>query len=280
MLQRASGLTSSQLQAIRELERVALEADGGRLKLEWGMLETRPTDEVQDFLWWDGPVLTGFLGLYSNGSSAELTGMVAPAARRRGVASSLLAAGMEACAERRFTEVLLVVPRNSLAGAALARARDGRLDHSEHALTLHGEPAPGPTDPAITLRRAGPGDAELVSRLIESGFGHPAGELALDPGSESEYTLLIDLAGVPVGTLRLTRHDDYGGVYGFVVDPAQQGRGIGRDVLRRACNELRASGARKVGLEVEVDNDRALGLYTSLGFVNVATEDYYSLPRP
>jgi ribosomal protein S18 acetylase RimI-like enzyme len=29
---------------------------------------------------------------------------------------------------------------------------------------------------------------------------------------------------------------------------------------------------------VAVENDRALRLYTSIGFVPVATEDYYALP--
>ena len=70
---------------------------------------------------------------------------------------------------------------------------------------------------------------------------------------------------------------DRGGVYGFVVDPALQGRGIGRDMLRRVCRDLRGDGALQVGLEVAVENDRALGLYTSPGFARVSTEDYYSL---
>jgi len=34
----------------------------------------------------------------------------------------------------------------------------------------------------------------------------------------------------------------------------------------------------KVELEVEVANDHALGLYTSIGFEQVTTEDYYELP--
>jgi len=33
-----------------------------------------------------------------------------------------------------------------------------------------------------------------------------------------------------------------------------------------------------IRLEVAVENDRALGLYTSLGFARVATEDYWRLP--
>jgi ribosomal protein S18 acetylase RimI-like enzyme len=79
--------------------------------------------------------------------------------------------------------------------------------------------------------------------------------------------------------LRLTRDGDAAGIYGFVIEPGRQGRGIGRAALRRACEQLRADGARRIGLEVDVQNDRALGLYTSVGFRSVATEDYYAL-RP
>jgi ribosomal protein S18 acetylase RimI-like enzyme len=31
-------------------------------------------------------------------------------------------------------------------------------------------------------------------------------------------------------------------------------------------------------LEVDVDNDRALTLYTSVGFTPITTEDYFALP--
>jgi ribosomal protein S18 acetylase RimI-like enzyme len=43
------------------------------------------------------------------------------------------------------------------------------------------------------------------------------------------------------------------------------------------CRRLRDEGVRRVGLEVAVENDHALGLYTSLGFIQVTTEDYYAL---
>ena len=79
----------------------------------------------------------------------------------------------------------------------------------------------------------------------------------------------------------MTRVGDQGaGIYGFAIDPLWQGRGIGRDVLRRVCRQLREEGIRRIGLEVAVDNDHAVGLYTSLGFTLVTTEDYYALPSP
>jgi ribosomal protein S18 acetylase RimI-like enzyme len=90
--------------------------------------------------------------------------------------------------------------------------------------------------------------------------------------------LVVDLDGSAVGTLSVSRDGGDAGIYGFVIDPAWQSRGLGRDALRRACEQLRVDGARRIGLDVAVDNDRALALYRSVGFMPVTTEDYFALP--
>lgn len=272
-------MTQAALSALADLERRVLAVDGGRLKLEWGTLRSRGGQQVEDLLWWEGEQLLGFLGMYSFSSpTVELVGMVAPAAQRRGIASALLDAALPLCADRGTGQVLLVVPRDSTAGHALAERRGGTLEHSEHALVLEGAPRIGREHPRLRLRAAGVADAAAVGRLLEAAFGHPASGLAQSLASPEERTLLVEVGATPVGTVRLTRHGADGGVYGLAVDPEWQGRGIGRDVLQRVCQRLRDEGVRRVGLEVAVENDRALGLYTSLGFSRVTTEDYYSLP--
>lgn len=143
---------------------------------------------------------------------------------------------------------------------------------------LVGDPEEGPTDPGTHLRTADPSDAAELARLLEAAFGHPMAGLTNRVALDNERTLLVEVADRPVGTVRLTRQGDEAGVYGLAVDPVWQHRGIGRDVLRRICRLLRAEGARRIGLEVAVDNDRALNLYISVGFTEVTTEDYYDLP--
>lgn len=171
-----------------------------------------------------------------------------------------------------------MTPRESVAGRGFALGRGAVLEHSEHALVLTTAPADGPTDPRISLRTATPADVPEISPLLTAAFGSPPADVLQRLASGSERTLVVEVAGSVVGTLRLTRDGDDGGVYGFAVDPAWQGHGIGRDVLRRVCQQLRDEGARRVGLEVSVDNEHALRLYTSIGFSQVTTEDYYALP--
>lgn len=281
MLELAAGLSERALDAIAELERVVIEADGGRLKLEWGSLRGRRGDRVEDVLWWEGERLLGFLGIYGFGAIPELAGMVAPDARRRGIGSALLDAALPLCRERGDRAPLLIVPRPSTAGRRLALARGGVLDHSEHALVLSGDPAADERhDASVSLRAAATADLPLVVGLLEAGFGFSVPDDFADSlNTPREQTLLVELSGAPVGTLRLVREGDTAGIYGFVIEPERRGRGIGRAALRRACEQLRADGARRIGLEVDVQNDHALGLYTSVGFRSVATEDYYAL-RP
>ena len=109
--------------------------------------------------------------------------------------------------------------------------------------------------------------------LLESAFGRVMGlKEAEEPHPEM---LVAERAGQVIATLRITDEIDNRGIYGFVVDPTLRGQGIGRDLLRRVCAGALGDGASAVHLEVETDNDHALGLYTSVGFELQTTEDYY-----
>lgn len=274
MLELAHGLPPAALDAISELEQRVVAADGGRLKLEWRTLRGRAGGDVEDFLWWQDDRLAGFLGLYQHAPpEVELAGMVDPEHRRQGIASALLDAALSACRERDL-HPLLIVPRSSDAGRELALGRGAELDHSEHALVLSQQPTARQRDPGIALRAAVPADALVLERVLRAGFGAAAD---LRDGDLPHWTV-IERADEPVGVIRVTRDGATGSVHGFAIEPAWQGQGIGRDVLARVCLELFEQGAERVALEVAVDNDHALGLYTSLGFEPVTTEDYYSLP--
>jgi ribosomal protein S18 acetylase RimI-like enzyme len=276
VLEQAAGLTPGALQAVAELERQVVQADGGRLKLEWDNLRSRSGDRVEDLLWWGGERLLGFLGIYTFGESPELAGMVAPDARGRGIGSALLDVAVPLCRERGDRPPLLVVPRQSVEGQRLALRRGGTLDHSEHHLVLLDQPKAGPQEPEISLRPATGPDVPLVVSLLERGFGWSGPD---DLGDRLKRTALVELRGAVVGTLFLERDDDEeASIFGFVIEPSLQGHGIGRAALRRACEQLRADGARRISLDVDVANDRALGLYTSIGFTPVTTEDYFALP--
>jgi ribosomal protein S18 acetylase RimI-like enzyme len=277
MVEQAQRLNNTALEAIADLERRVLATDGGRLKLEWGDLRHRSGTEVRDLLWWEDGRLLGFLGIYGRGQRPlEIAGMVDFTARRRGIGLALFEAALPICRNHDIDKLLMVVPRNSAGGSDFARSLGMTYEHSEHALTLGARPDGVSADPALALRRATTTDLPELSRLYRDGFGSGDVDESRLAGERS-YTLMITHHGDPIGTIALVRDGARGAIYGFVVGSSHRGNGLGRQALRRACNELFDAGVDHVDLEVEVENDRALGLYTSVGFTLVATDDYYEL---
>jgi mycothiol synthase len=99
----------------------------------------------------------------------------------------------------------------------------------------------------------------------------------------------IVLAEAPDGTMLgfcstdPTRGPDGGGVPGgeiwtIGVRTGEQGRGLGRQLLRWGVEHLREQGVGTVTLAVNGTNARALRLYESEGFVRTTTRDRWSRP--
>jgi ribosomal protein S18 acetylase RimI-like enzyme len=280
VLDQLRGISTGDRSGIADLERRVIAHDGGRLKLEWGSLEHRSGEQVDDLVWRDGDKVVGFLGLYGFGHpTLELAGMVDPVRRRQGIGSALLATGLAATEGRGYTRALLVVPRSTPAGGAFARARGGVLEHSEHFLALTRPAVARASDPALTLRPAAADDIGEVVRILEAAFGWtPPADAVVAANNRAEQSLVAERDRRIVATLRTVRTKTGGAIYGLAVDPPLQGKGIGRDLLTRVCLQLQADGAEEVTLEVAVDNDRAVDLYRSVGFEQRASEDYYQLP--
>jgi ribosomal protein S18 acetylase RimI-like enzyme len=277
MLVPMSRLDDAALTAIAGLEQRVVAADGGRLKLEYGVLRHRDDARVEDLLWWHGDRLVAFCGLYVFGPEPELAGMVDPDHRRNGIGSELLRTAAGLLGERGLPRALLVTPRTTPAGASFAVAHGGVHEHSEHYLVLRGTPEPGDRHRDVVIRDATGDDVPVLRRLLSAAFEEDEDEDGLEELMHAPETkqLVIERDGGVVGCLRLSGDVERTAIFGFAVDPARQGQGIGRAVLQRVCAQLRSEGVRQVTLEVEVDNDAALGLYTSVGFEQQVTEDYF-----
>ena len=277
------GLDAAALAAIERLEAAC--AGDGRLKLEYPTLRRRPAGQVNDVFFVEDGEVVGFAGLYRFGfGPIEVTGMVHPRCRRRGIGRQLLAAVLALRGAQDERLVLLLGDRRSAAGAAFAVAAAGVPHHSEHFLTLREPPAAGGRDVGgtggLTMRPATPEDSPFVERLVREEFGLPGDSATTAPASEPDRgTRIFEYGGERVGVIRNEHEADGSGyIAGFVVDAEYRGRGFGRTGLRLAVSELRNAGARPISLEVETTNDRALGIYLDAGFEPVSTMDYWALP--
>lgn len=85
--------------------------------------------------------------------------------------------------------------------------------------------------------------------------------------------------GAVVGyvTTRLNPASGIGWIPNLAVDPAHQGRGLGRSLLERAIRFLRENGMAVAKIETLEQNPVGQRLYPSLGFTEVARQIHFAM---
>lgn len=78
-------------------------------------------------------------------------------------------------------------------------------------------------------------------------------------------------------TTRLNHASGIGWIPNLAVDPAHQGRGLGRMLLEHAIGFLRESGMSAAKIETLEQNPIGQKLYPSLGFVEVARQIHFAM---
>jgi ribosomal protein S18 acetylase RimI-like enzyme len=149
---------------------------------------------------------------------------------------------------------------------------------------------------AVRIEPATPADhaaiAELtVSVYVGGGLAGPdyGAELA-DVARRAQLAELIvvrDEADRLIGSVALvldgdfgeiTESDDEAAVRMLVVDPAQQGRGIGALVMTECLERARAAGKRRMVLSTSTLMTAAHRLYERLGFTRLPERDWTPVP--
>jgi len=274
-------LSAEELAAVKQLVTVCNEHDGIDLKVNPDMLAKRSGSHTEDFLCYAEEELVGFLGMYVfHGEEAEVSGMVHPAYRRRGIFRALQSRAAEQCRERSIPNQLFIVQRQSKTGKACMEHFGARYHFSEYWMDLDSGKTSAAAD--IEMRAAGPQDLETVIWLNVHGFQMDEGR-AREMSNRMEQdsgaaTYLILAGGQAIGKISAKVTDGEGFIYGFCVHADHQGKGYGRRALARTIELLRSQGTDRMSLEVASENSGALGLYESCGFVVRSTNDYYKLP--
>lgn len=90
---------------------------------------------------------------------------------------------------------------------------------------------------------------------------------------------VLEEARAPVATAVCVHDGALAGLFEIATEPKRRGRGYGRRVLLSALKWAYSHGARKAWLQVEADNEAAVGLYRSLGFATVYGYHYRRPPE-
>src|SRR5215469_8506600 len=115
-------LSVDDISAIQHLSAICEGYEHTRLRISWGMLQTRPGDFPLDFLYYEDGKIVGYIALDDLGAETqELFGMVHPAYRRRGIFQSMFQTVLGTCRWRGVKRLILVCERASLSGQAFVK---------------------------------------------------------------------------------------------------------------------------------------------------------------
>lgn len=137
----------------------------------------------------------------------------------------------------------------------------------------------------MRIRKAAMGDLPGMASLEDECFGHErfsAETLQAFVVREDAFALLAEEEGEVVGTA-LCLFSEWrreGRVASVAVREGLRRRGVGSALLEEAEAELERRGANIYGLEAEVGNQAAIGLYRKHGYrVTAVIRDYYGPDR-
>lgn len=280
LAEQLGSLTPALVLAVRELAAAAESADGHPPLSEQTLLHL--SDPGRHVLVVEGT--TSVLGYACSArGAAEL--VVAPAARRQGVGSALLAAvrtpGLQLWAHGDTAAARALATRSGFArGRVLLQMR----------MVFDAELAPVRLPEGVRLRAFVVGeDEEKWTALNALAFAqHPEqGSWGVQEVLARERTawfdpagfLLAERSGDLVGFHWAKRHTPVlGEVYVVGVHPGEQGNGLGSALTLAGLHHLRSQGSESVLLYVDEDNTAAVRVYSRLGFAVHATDVQWVAP--
>jgi mycothiol synthase len=211
---------------------------------------------------------------------------VRPDARGRGIGTALARAALDVAGPDVHAWSHVAHPAAAALAARLGLVADRELWVMERA----SGPVEVPAVEGVAIRGYRDSDAGEVLRVNAEAFAHHREQGSMDAANLAERMaepwfvpagLLVADSGGPDGTL-LAFHwtkqhsPDLGEVYVVAVDPAAQGRGLGRAVTAAGLEHLAGLGVRRIILYVESDNAAAIATYSRLGFSHTETHVQYS----
>jgi len=275
-------LTDPDIAAITNLIAVCNIHEGLRVRVKPDMLSQRPENAVNDFMYYEHGKLVGYLAGDSWGSrEKELTGIVHPDYRRRGIFSMLFETARETYTQADAERLVLVCEHSSPSGQAWIATTGAAHDFSEHEMVLGTFHERRRVMEGLEVRLTREEDIEPIVTLLATDTGNETDVRAwvsyLIAHPEQSNFFMATLHGKPLGTIRLDDRGDEMGIYGFEVRLGYRGLGYGRQIMEHVIRYSHSKYPKPIMLDVETTNTNAVGLYHSIGFEIRTTYDYFGL---
>jgi ribosomal protein S18 acetylase RimI-like enzyme len=128
-----------------------------------------------------------------------------------------------------------------------------------------------------------------IDKSVEDAFGQiiglawherKAADIRRDCGLNPDGIFVKEIDGKLAGfiTTFLDKDASTGRIPHLAVDPAFQGKGVGKELLTRAMTYIKSSGMKLMRIEVLAHNAAALEMYKKAGFIEVAKQLHLAMP--
>lgn len=279
MLRTINQLNDQQLKELEQLKTISKKADGSIPNLYMHLL-TQPRALPTIVLYYEQEKLIAFLSVYFFYDDAvEVAILVHPEARHKGIAKQLLRNIIPLIVEHNFFKLIFSSP---------AHLNDRWLPtlgcsyrHSEYYMERHNLNPLLDHRKQLTFRMATIEDIPQLCLLDEACFHKTHAEL--EPRfqhilSERNYQIVLAFEkNQLVGKAHLRWQKHGATLSDIAVFPEKQGHGLGTALITHCINYALSEGKPELNLDVETHNQKALALYTRLGFLTQNASDYWSI---
>jgi len=239
----------------------------------------KPGEANYFILYGDGEPLSAIYLFAPTSAEAEVYAFTKPEKRRQGYISAILKEVAAEVKGRAIPSLLLVCDGNSKAGKAFIDNRKFLYEYSEFSMSWE-PPLPEIGFREIDIRPVREEDREELIQINSEAFGDERSTtieiIDLFFSSDKRDFYAVTHNGAVVGMIGRYLEESRDYIHGFAMDKAVRGKGWGRQALLLMVGICRQSDPeRSIVLEVETENERALGLYKRCGFRLVSRFGYY-----
>jgi ribosomal protein S18 acetylase RimI-like enzyme len=285
-------LNEEDYKAIKKLEAICCDVQKTNLKLEIDYKMSLRRNSIKnkimtEFLYYENEFLVGYLGLCNfHGTSVEVSGMVDPKFRRRGIFKKLYVLAVEEWQKMGPSEVLVLCDHTSRSGLAFIEEIGAEYGLSEYKMCVNQRDLQIKHALAVKLRLATSEDSAEIDRQSSIYFGMPEEEAdnkehegdkdkASIEADDNFISYMAEVQGEIMGKIHTSITNNEGFIYGFGVLPNFRGKGYGREILCSALDMFKRENVENIFLDVATENKNALELYESCGFEEISVMDYY-----
>lgn len=229
------------------------------------------------FCAYDGEKLVGFLTAFvPDKDEPEITAFVAPEYRKKGVFTALYNSVLAVLKAEGITNGIFCVNKSSESGKAVLKRYQTDFLRSEARMICKKALQ---TDFSLTFKKCDKTDIAVLGRIRAAAFNEQDNlpnylEAIVTNPQRAAYIASLD--GEPLGVFAeyFDKEADEAFLHGVGVLQEYRGKGFGKQLLIFA-QQIGLEKQSKVVLDVDLDNDTALNLYTKSGFTLLYQIDYY-----